>query len=819
MTRAALRLVTVAFCTLAAAYALLCASAFTFHDFIRSDMFRVGTFAAWHARLYWVWLLIAVLDMRMAVSGRGRSPWIFAGVWAGIGAYLSIRPVLPTLADDHRSVVVAILALVPLLWLAAVDHWSSAPFLSDRRHRVTDAAVDRAEGRLLVAAGGSAVFLAVGSAVLVPVLMRGHFEPDLLNAGLTLGLLWTLAAASVLFCGGFLVLASVLRIVREASMMRQYALLVVIATAAVALGIDRAVCQTLGFVGVWRGAVCVLAASSLVATWGALQLRRFSDAGVRPSSPVDLLFAAPHPAASTLAIVWPLGAIVAAAYGVAILTRTVDWDFVILTSAMTLLWMATFIHFFRAAPARVCGGRALATICLLPLALWLAASAAEIRWPAIRRTLNRYTVYNGSLRLAERLLRRSTAGITPFQRYLRENTGLANTEIEPINLEFVSPLEATPRRPPHVFLFVIDSLRPDYLSPYNRAVTFTPRIAQFASESIVFQNAMTRYGATGLSLPAIWSGAVGVHRQYVMPFSPMNTLEKLLTVNRYRRVMSTDVLMERLLMPWPDTIELDRGRRTLDYDLCATLSELEARFPGGTPSDPPVFGYSNPQNLHLSNLMIASVPEGERYEGFHGPYATRVHAVDQCFGAFVDFLKARHLYDRSVIVLTSDHGELLGEEGRWGHAYYLFPQILQIPLIVHTPSGAAGDDAFDAGALSFSTDISPTVYAALGYLPRPANRLMGESLIGPAKIDALRRRRGDYVVEASYSAVYGVVRKNGRRVYIIDAGSGSEYAYERTRAEGWRAVQVVDAIRLPAQRIIREHVDEIRRVYHLPASK
>jgi hypothetical protein len=49
--------------------------------------------------------------------------------------------------------------------------------------------------------------------------------------------------------------------------------------------------------------------------------------------------------------------------------------------------------------------------------------------------------------------------------------------------------------------------------------------------------------------------------------------------------------------------------------------------------------------------------------------------------------------------------------------------------------------------------------------------------------------------------------------------SGSEYAYERNRAEGWRAVPVVEAIRLPAQRIIREHVDEIRRVYRLPASK
>jgi hypothetical protein len=330
---------------------------------------------------------------------------------------------------------------------------------------------------------------------------------------------------------------------------------------------------------------------------------------------------------------------------------------------------------------------------------------------------------------------------------------------------------------------------------------------------------MTRYGATGLSLPSIWAGATGVHRQYVMPFAPMNTLEKLLTVNRYRRALSIDALMEGLLLPWPDTIQLDRGIRHSKFEVCSTLRELEARFPPTDAAAPPVFGYSNPQNLHLDNIVTASVPAGERYDGFHAPYATRVHAVDACFGGFVDFLKKRGLYDRSVIVLTSDHGELLGEEGRWGHAYYLFPQVLQVPLIVHLPSSVAADDPADRDALAWSTDIAPTIYAAAGYAPRPANALMGEPLIGATKIDAAARRRGDYVVEASYSTVYGVVRKNGRRVYIIDAVSGSEYAYARRADRGWDAVPVVDAIRVPAQRILREHVDETRRVYRIPALK
>jgi hypothetical protein len=328
---------------------------------------------------------------------------------------------------------------------------------------------------------------------------------------------------------------------------------------------------------------------------------------------------------------------------------------------------------------------------------------------------------------------------------------------------------------------------------------------------------MTRYGATGLSLPSIWSGAVGVHRQYVMPFWPMNTLEKLLVANRFRRVMSIDVLMTPLLRPWSDTIALDRGRSTLDYDLCRTLGELETHLSddGGGAAAPPIFGYSLPQNLHLSNLVNASVPAGEHYPGFHAPYATRVRDVDRCFGAFVDILKARGLYDRSVIVVTADHGELLGEEGRWGHAYYLFPQILEIPLIVHLPAAARDLPPADVGALSFTTDIAPTIYAALGYRPRAANALMGDPLIGATRVDAYARRRADFAVEASYSAVFGAVRRNGRRVYIVDAISGNEYAYDRDRAGRWSAIAVTDAVRSAGQRIIREHVDEVRRIYRL----
>ena len=83
-------------------------------------------------------------------------------------------------------------------------------------------------------------------------------------------------------------------------------------------------------------------------------------------------------------------------------------------------------------------------------------------------------------------------------------------------------------------MIVIDSLRRDYLSPYNSGVDFTPGVAEFARESIVLENTFTRYGGTGLSEPSIWVGGMILHKQYVTPFRPMNALQKLIESQGYR---------------------------------------------------------------------------------------------------------------------------------------------------------------------------------------------------------------------------------------------------------------------------------------------
>src|SRR4029079_1968218 len=136
--------------------------------------------------------------------------------------------------------------------------------------------------------------------------------------------------------------------------------------------------------------------------------------------------------------------------------------------------------------------------------------------PPVRHVLDRYTIYNPSFRVAD-----AAVGDAPdsplFDRFLKANAGFTDVSVRPIPIDFVPALTPAPRdRRPLIFVFVLDSLRSDYVSAYNPAVAFTPRIQEFASESTVFRNAFTRYGGTGLSMPAIWAGSAIAHKQYVL---------------------------------------------------------------------------------------------------------------------------------------------------------------------------------------------------------------------------------------------------------------------------------------------------------------
>jgi len=106
-------------------------------------------------------------------------------------------------------------------------------------------------------------------------------------------------------------------------------------------------------------------------------------------------------------------------------------------------------------------------------------------------------------------------------------------------------------------------------------------------------------------------------------------------------------------------------------------------------------------------------------------YDGQVLAMDEAFGELIAALKARGRYENALIVVFSDHGELLGEHGHMGHiGRMLYEPLLRVPLIVKQPGGGRLRGRDDRPVQL--VDVLPTVLAAAD-APLPAN-VQGEAL-------------------------------------------------------------------------------------------
>jgi arylsulfatase A-like enzyme len=136
------------------------------------------------------------------------------------------------------------------------------------------------------------------------------------------------------------------------------------------------------------------------------------------------------------------------------------------------------------------------------------------------------------------------------------------------------------------------------------------------------------------------------------------------------------------------------------------------------PYDPPPefrerFRASAPNVSHLLNKVLDHEPPDspEEVDQIVALYDAEIAYADRELGRFFDELKARDLYDRSLIILFADHGEAFYEHGRWQHTITLYEEIIRIPLILKWPGNSpVGRVKVPVSQVS----IFPTVLEAAG---------------------------------------------------------------------------------------------------------
>ncbi len=448
-----------------------------------------------------------------------------------------------------------------------------------------------------------------------------------------------------------------------------------------------------------------------------------------------------------------------------------------------------------------------------PSKSWLARPAAS--------AVAAHTGFDASALLVANLLRPSAGNEESIYRILLANSNIPHAvKVDAKDLRFADPLTPSTVDRPDIYIFVVDSLRQDYLGAYNPRVTFTPNLDRFAAESTVIPRAFTRYGATGLSEPSIWVGGMLLHKQYIVPFHPLNALQKLVEADGYRPYLSMDSILDVVVKPTPDLVRLDAGIGTGDLRLGATLKDLQGKL-DQAPKNRPVFIYTQPQDLHISSISREGkdIPRGEDYPGFYAPYASRLRRLDAEFGAFIQYLKDRGRFDRSLIIFTADHGDSLGEEGRFGHAYTLFPEIMKVPLLLHVPEKLRAGLVMDPKQAAFLTDITPTLYYLLGHRPLAADPVLGRPLWTQTQAEQDRARRDHHLIASSYGAVWGILSGDGKTLYVSDGVNFADHCFGLGSDPKGTRIPVTPELKQRYDRLILQEIDHLNAFYAFTPGK
>lgn len=443
------------------------------------------------------------------------------------------------------------------------------------------------------------------------------------------------------------------------------------------------------------------------------------------------------------------------------------------------------------------------------------------RWTPIRADLTPYVGTTITLRLTRRTL-------TPPGRKKEDLAAFADPASF-VSLESPTLIPAVPGKDPRppIVLIVFDTLRFDHLPMYGYPRATSPNLVALSKDSIVFETCLSAAPWTLPSITTMLTGLypgqhmAGLRRPQKEKFRVKDEAEFIAPFRTFRSVtrLASDV---RTLGDWmqdagylsaafvensylSDHSGLSRGfsRYQWVYDFHDHVKTPEARrrvYGGDVPArewldehaNARVFLFRHYISPHMPYLSIPgeevfAKPDpdsgiGDSFEdeqgaqeGRYGPRARRrivdlydesIRLVDRRLGDLLAALKRNGLYDRSLIIVTSDHGEEFWDHGGFGHGHTLYQEVLRVPLIVKLPGNARGGTRVTAPARLI--DIVPTVLDFIG--ATATSPLPGRSLF------PVREEKTGFFESFAEASLYGPPRQLARRgsMELIATGPRSD---------------------------------------------
>jgi len=768
-----LRFVSGTYFVLTALYCLLAYLPYTYFFLVKSPAYAwMPWFVHHQAVLYWLAAAAATGANWPLVAWRNSGVRFLIGgaVLAFAGINLSFRPFLPALEDNRAAYV---WGLTVLVFMIGLQFWKP-PAESSRSSQTDENRPYGYSGAILIAAVVSSIY-EIGARIHF-YFADGSLAFRATDAELTL---WTLLSHLVLAVALLSIVNLIVLLAARAPNPQSVRRLALGAMVFLCLwsAIYRFLEGALSFRG-WEAHLYAAALALALTLWGFSLALPFGTR-LHGVSAFPILSWIVLAAAAVLAVTFPS------------LIGGADWSGFLEGVVTIAVWIAVSVCLFRLRPSRAqYSVVAVLAVLIISAATYKTLLASEIFWSRplgstddeISLALEAYAGNDASFQLAHHILgnaRKEECGDLCL--ILREYTNVRDTHAR-TDVKLVDQLTASAGPHPNIFIFVIDSMRPDYLGAYNPRVTYTPNLDALASDSIVFHHAYTQYAGTSLSEPAIWSGAMMLHAHYLQPFTRLNSLDQMLHADHYRTIVSMDEVL-RLILPAGDVdVKLDTDKQLWNqFELGDTLHQAEAALDAKQDDSRPIFIYAQPKNVHQFARNQVPSPTSQHWQspaGMNSRITYEVHWVDSCLGKFFQYLKQRGIYDNSIIVVTSDHGDATGEFGRISHSTVIWPEVMRVPLIVHLPPTIRETLVYDDTRISTLTDIAPTIFYLLGHRPIRQNPLYGRPLFAESKEELNRYPAKDLLLASDVHAVYGIFTADQRYFYTTYDSPAQSYLFD-----------------------------------------
>jgi len=318
----------------------------------------------------------------------------------------------------------------------------------------------------------------------------------------------------------------------------------------------------------------------------------------------------------------------------------------------------------------------------------------------------------------------------------------------------------------NVLLISIDALRPDHLSCYGYKRNTSPNIDKLAKEGVLFTQAIAQSSHTPPSVSSILTSAMpNAHllRQWGNFLNPeLTTITKVLKSKGYKTIFEGQNCNFQEGLPGFSKY-FDVFYENLDSEI---ITNKIIEFINIECKDKPFFIWAHYMNVHnyepsklfetlfindewydkqkelsilkpiLDNYGFRGIPETlankkgyiKNPDYYIAQYDGAIRNVDEKIGRLLKNLKDSHLDKKTIIIITADHGEMLGEHNYYfHHGWFLYEPLINVPLIIKCNSDIPAGNIINT-QVSAHLDIAPTILDLLKIdIPKT---MEGVSLLG-----------------------------------------------------------------------------------------